>query len=168
MSNNFQPSLSPRELLKLGAFGGTYFTGFDITNLNPEIFEGLSPSLYQNPHYDRRINLYNIKSGKDYDFWVQKGWIHSDDPAGWFHWYCKYYYGRRHPDDSRQIQRWLNFTGPHGRWRNRLMGLIYKAGGIEHLDNPDISPKIRQSLLHWAFKPTSFDYQTYLNQKSYA
>ena len=32
--------------------------------------------------------------------------INSIDPYGWFHWYFRYWLGRRSLDDERQINRW--------------------------------------------------------------
>ena len=56
--------------------------------------------------------------------WEAKGWIHKDDPRGWFEWYCKFFNGRRHEDDERQIKRWLAFCGPRGRFRNSIYNFI--------------------------------------------
>ena len=100
--------------------------------------------------YNRKLNFFNIKSGQSQEEWEAKGWIHKDDPRGWFEWYCKYFEGRRHEDDVRQIKRWLAFCGPKGRFRNSIYNKIYKSGlGIEN--SKDISPRIQQSLLHWSY-----------------
>jgi hypothetical protein len=40
-------------------------------------------------------------------------WMHPDDPKGWLEWYDKYNAGRRHPDDERQIKRWIAFKARH-------------------------------------------------------
>ena len=58
--------------------------------------------------------------------WEYKGWIHKDDPRGLFEWYCKYFLGRRHEDDERQIKRWVALAGSNGRFRRRLMNEIIK------------------------------------------
>ena len=43
-----------------------------------------------------------------------------------------------------------------GRWKNNLIGKIAKAG-VKY-NNPAISPVIRQTLQHWAYKLTEKDY----------
>ena len=94
-----------------------------------------------------------------------KGWIHKDDPRGWFEWYCKYFTGRRHEDDERQIKRWLAFCGPRGRWRNIIYMKIHSVGcGIELSE--DVSRRIQQSLLHWSYVVNEEDYQLWLISKN--
>jgi len=93
-----------------------------------------------------------------YQEWKKKGWIHEDDPYGWFEWYLKYHSGRRHPDDARQIKRWHNFCGPDGRWRRTIYKKIHATG------NWDVSPRIQQSLLHWGYQVNQKDYEDFLDK----
>ena len=87
-----------------------------------------SPAIEINSTINSRVNFFKIQSGQSQEEWEKKGWIHKDDPRGWFEWYCKYFIGRRHEDDTRQIKRWLAFCGPSGRFRNTIYNKIYKSG----------------------------------------
>ena len=99
----FKPELSPREMLELGVFGGKYLT--DCTDEYPKSWftkAKLSPS-----KKDPSLNCFGVEASLPLKEWRKKGWIHPEDPRGWFQWYCRYYLGRRLPDeDDRQIKRW--------------------------------------------------------------
>ncbi len=94
----------------------------------------------------------------DYEYWKEMGWMHEDDPYGWFEWYCKYSMGRRHPDDDRQIRRWQDFCGRNGRWRKRIYKRLHETGDW------DVSIRIQQSLLHWGYMINDGDYKNYLGR----
>ena len=154
-------------MLNRGVFGGTYFSSL----INPkefpdDWFNGLDESFYLSDYYRTEINYFKVKSGQSQKEWEEKGWIHKDDPRGWFEWYCKYYMGRRHEDDERQIKRWAAFCGPKGRFRNNIYKKIFKAG-VRIQDSNKISPRIQQSLLHWSYKVNNEDYEKWKldNQK---
>merc|ERR1711971_1116574 len=167
-AKEFRPNMTPKEVLQAGSFGGTYFrpikssvTGLKYNKMWNELpqnwLEGLNiKRMVSSTHYDEKVNTYKAKCGGSLEMWETSGWIDKIDPYGWFMWYCRFYLGRRSRDDDRQIGRWKNCTGPKGRWKNNLIGKIAKAG-VKY-NNPAISPVIRQTLQHWAYKLTEKDY----------
>lgn len=158
----FKPNLTPKEIIRMGSFGGTYFhpthRGIDIhfREFPNDWFEGLEIQFYYSKRYNPKINYYKIKSGQSQEEWERMGWINPIDPRGWFQWYCRYYMGRRCEDDGRQIKRWVNFCGENGRWKNNIYLQIYKRGG--DLDDESYGRGVRQSLMHWGYKVNQKDY----------
>jgi len=134
--SEFRPQLSPKEMLKLGVFGGKYMS--DCTEEFPvDWFE--KAKLCSEIH-DPKLNYFGVNASQTLAEWRRKGWIYKDDPRGWFQWYCRYYMGRRCPDDERQIKRWKSMS--------RHIGQITK--NCCYLDL-DCRPRQRQALLHWAY-----------------
>ncbi len=164
----FRPNLTPRDMFKLGSFGGTYWrpiyssvTGKKLKNVHKKYpkswWKGIPDDHLTRPFddYDTKINKYGVKVGTTLEFWEEKGWITKYQPYGWVQWYCDFYTGRRTPDDERQIDRWLALAGEKGRFKNFLANLIkkkYKNDLKKGLNDYSISPKIRQVLQHWGYK----------------
>lgn len=160
----FRPNLSPREIFKLGSFGGTYWRPIysSITNKSYSVGEhkkfpakwwkGIKESELTKDFkdYDISLNKYKVKVGTTLQFWEEKKWITETDPYGWIQWYCNFFNGRRTHDDERQIKRWKGIAGKNGRFRKYLLKLINDKKTT--LDDYTVSPKIRQTLQHWAFK----------------
>lgn len=132
----FRPELTPAQMLRLGVFGGKYMTDcrrefpkswFAHAKLSPR---GRDPSL----------NFFGVDASQPLKEWKRKGWIHPDDPRGWFQWYCRYHLGRRMPEeDARQIGRWKAIR--------RHVRQIQK-----HCEPGNLlcRRRQRQALLHWA------------------
>src|SRR6476620_1008712 len=132
----FQPDLAPREMLRLGAFGGKYLT--DCRREFPA-----SWFRHARPAAGRRapkLNCFGVSASQSLAVWRRTGWIRPQDPRGWFQWYCRYYMGRRTADDARQIRRWRAIA--------RHAGAIRK-----HCEPGDLEcrRKQRQAVLHWAY-----------------
>ncbi len=161
----FEPMFTPKEMLEKGIFGGTYFAELiNHKDFPEEWFENIDESFYKSDKYLTKVNFFKIKSGQSQEEWEAKGWMHKDDPRGWFEWYCKYFLGRRHEDDERQIKRWAAFCGPKGRWRNIIYAKIHASGcGIEN--SQDVSRRIQQSLLHWSYMVNEKDYAAWKKEK---
>ena len=133
----FEPQLTPAQMLKLGVFGGKYMT--DCRREFPKSwFAGakLSPK-----GRDRTCNFFGVNASQPLSEWKRKGWIHPDDPRGWFQWYCRYYMGRRMPEeDRRQIKRWKAI-----RRHVRQVQKYCEPGELT------CRSRQRQALLHWAY-----------------
>ena len=166
MNKDFKPMLTPKEMLHKGVFGGVYFNNYSFMHNFPnEWFEGIAKNYYNSEHYSIDVNYFKVKSGLSRKEWEQKGWIHEDDPRGWFEWYCKYFLGRRHEDDIRQIKRWLAFCGPKGRWRRIIYSKINGIGcGIKMSQN--VSRRVQQSLLHWSYVVNDCDYEIWKKENN--
>lgn len=164
VKEDFNPILSPREIIEAGAFGGCYFglpieeyTNYEYQDLFNYHFYNLSLKLYLGESYKPRLNKFKVRSGMPYEYWKDMNWMHERDPYGWFEWYCKYSMGIRGEDDQRQIQRWSGVCGPKGRWRNRIYSKINES------NNWNISPRIQQSLLHWGYRVNKKDFSEWKN-----
>ena len=120
----FLPNLTPKEILQMGSFGGTYFrpiySSVTKKNYGKEVYEELPKDWLEglnikkkiaSLNYDININKYKAKCGGDLDMWESSGWIKAQDPYGWFQWYCRFYQGRRSDDDERQVSRWKKCAG---------------------------------------------------------
>ena len=133
----FRPDLTPGEMLEFGVFCGKYLTDCrDEFPANWFARAKLSPS-----RRDCSLNYFGVDASQPLSEWRRKGWIHPDDPRGWFQWYRRYHMGRRiDGEDARQIGRW--------KAMKRHLAQIRKNCGP---GDPFCRPRQRQALLHWAY-----------------
>lgn len=135
---DFTPDLNPKEMLDLGIFGGDYFTKI------PHEFPGgwfENVIFSDDGHANKNLNYFKVNASQPLKVWQEKGWINPEDPRGWFLWYCRYYMGRRIPEeDDRQIRRWKNMQ----RHITQLKKNCRQGDAT-------CRPRQRQALLHWAY-----------------
>jgi hypothetical protein len=137
----FRPELTPKEMLALGVFCGKYMT--DCREEFPASW--FAQARLSQSGRDCSLNYFGVDASQPLSVWRRKGWIHPDDPRGWFQWYCRYYMGRRMPEeDARQIKRWKAIR--------RHIAQIKR-----HCEPGDRTcrPRQRQALLHWAYDSRS-------------
>ena len=132
----FTPDLTPKEMLRLGIFGGKYMT--DCQEEFPRSWFARARLCAE--RHDARLNCFGVNASQSLAVWRRSGWIHKQDPRGWFQWYCRYYMGRRTADDARQIRRWRAIA--------RHVAAIRK-----HCEPGDLEcrRRQRQAVLHWAY-----------------
>lgn len=135
----FRPDLTPAEMLSLGVFCGRYMT--DCREEFPDSWFAHAKLAEGARGRDCALNFFGVDASQPLSEWKRKGWIHPDDPRGWFQWYCRYYMGRRMPEeDARQIKRWKAIK--------RHVRQVEK-----NCEKGDLScrRRQRQALLHWAY-----------------
>lgn len=135
----FKPELTPKQMLEMGIFGGRYMR--DCRKEFPaDWFKKAKFHPLPKPGHDPKLNYFGVDASQPLSVWRRKGWIHPDDPRGWFQWYCRYYMGRRHEDDERQIKRWKAMKRHIAQIKKNCL-----PGDL------DCRRKQRQALLHWAY-----------------
>jgi hypothetical protein len=132
----FTPELTPKQMLRLGVFGGKYMT--DCREEFPE--EWFTRAKLCPDRHDPALNYFGVNASQSLAVWRGNGWIHRQDPRGWFQWYCRYYMGRRTADDARQIRRWRAIA--------RHVSAIRRNCDPRDLD---CRCRQRQAVLHWAY-----------------
>ncbi len=136
-SPEFKPELTPKVMLRLGVFGGKYMT--DCGKEFPK--EWYTHAKLCPEKHDPKLNYFGVNASQPLSVWKKKGWIHKDDPRGWFQWYCRYYMGRRTlVEDEKQIRRWKAIK--------RHIAQVKKNCQV---GDESCRPKQRQAILHWAY-----------------
>lgn len=133
----FKPELTPKQMLELGVFGGKYMT--DCRDEFPA--DWFTKAKLCHEKHDPKLNFFGVNASQPLSVWKKNGWIHPADPRGWFQWYCRYYMGRRLPqEDDRQIKRWIAIKRHITQIKNNC-------------DKGDLScrRRQRQAVLHWAY-----------------
>ncbi len=133
---DFSPELTPAQMLELGVFGGKYMT--DCRAEFPKRW--FVRAKLARGRRDDSLNFFGVAASQPLAEWRRKGWVSGQDPRGWFQWYCRYYMGRRSPDDARQIRRWRAIRRHVAQVRNAC-----ERGDLE------CRRRQRQALLHWAY-----------------
>ena len=133
----FKPELTPKKMLQLGVFAGKYMT--DTRREFPKSW--FAGAKLAKDKRDPKLNFFGVDASQPLSVWKRTGWIHPDDPRGWFQWYCRYYMGRRMPqEDARQIKRWKAIR--------RHVKQVQR-----HCEPGELTcrKRQRQALLHWAY-----------------
>ena len=130
---DFGANKIPVEIIKEGAFGGTYFRDI-YSGVNGKWYrkswkgfdelKNIDQKYYCSNYYDASVNKYGVKCRTSLRFWENKAWINPIDPYGWFQWYFRYFLGRRSVDDERQINRWKEIVS---RFQGKLFEMIKDA-----------------------------------------
>jgi hypothetical protein len=93
---DFTPNLTPRDIFKLGSFGGTYWrpisssvTRKDYKNVHLKYpkswWKGIPNEYLTSSECDKTINFYGVNSGETLEYWECKDWISELHPYGWVH-----------------------------------------------------------------------------------
>jgi hypothetical protein len=135
----FRPSLTPKQMLALGVFGGVYMRDSQ-KEFPKDWFTRAKMQKEGTRKRDPKLNFFEVNASQPLSVWREKGWIYKDDPRGWFQWYCRYYMGRRGADDERQIKRWVAMKRHASQVVNSCRPLDFNC-----------HRKQRQALLHWAY-----------------
>ena len=87
---DFSPNKTPTEVIREGAFVGTYFRDI-YSNVSKKWYKNswkefdqlknIDAKFYASVYYEKNLNKYKVKTETSLRFWENKGWIHEIDPC---------------------------------------------------------------------------------------
>lgn len=139
--HGFKPKYTPQQMLSMGVFEGKYLNDC-VDEFPMEWFKASKNK--RSDVANTSLNYFKLKSRLSLGEWRHRGWVpvHKQDPdiRGWFHWYCRYWVGRRIPIvDAIQIKRWKAFARHSGQVKKNAAGDLTKRR------------RQRQALLQWSW-----------------
>lgn len=134
---DFKPDLTPKQMLELGIFDGFYVDNSYQKEFPKDWFTNAKLAKDKS---NKDLNFFGVHASQPLEVWIAKGWIHKDDPRGWFQWYCRYFMGRRHNDDERQIKR-----------HKAMVRHVTQVTNNCRRGDFSCRRRQRQALLHWAY-----------------
>ena len=89
---DFGANKLPVEVIREGAFGGTYFRDI-YCGINGKRYrkswKEFDQRYYCSSYYDVNVNQYGVKCETSLRFWENQGWINEIDSYGWFQQYFR-------------------------------------------------------------------------------
>ena len=137
MNMDFGANKTLIEVIKEGAFGGTYVKDIYSDVIGKwyrkswkefnELIDIIADIIAQTINIiDVSVNKHDVKWATSLRFWENKGWIKPIDLYGWFQSYFRYWFGRRLYDGKRQIAKWKGFVN---RFKTKLIKIIKDVNG---------------------------------------
>ena len=95
---DFGANKTPGELIKEGAFSGTYFRdiyfydngkSYKMPSKEFDQLKNIDQKYYCSDYYDISVNKQGVKCKTSLQFWENKGWINEIHLYGWLEWYFR-------------------------------------------------------------------------------
>lgn len=151
LENGFTPFYTPKEILLMGAFGGSFFSMVSYKQGIPEKFFNEIPKSQWGMFAPRAdVNYFKILVPiRARQQGIPNG-LRMQDQQGWFQWYTKFYYGKRSPADAYRIAQWKDEV------KTLFHYIKYGTGTGSNNKITDLTQfkDWRQHLLHFAWDPT--------------
>ncbi|SOV03283.1 uncharacterized protein UDID_18364 [Ustilago sp. UG-2017a] len=104
--SQFRPNVTPDEMLREGAFGGTAFRDYysrvlqrdidveaELAKLPEHWLEDIDvDDMLRRSQLEPSVNKFKVKAGQSLEDWEKAGWIRPIDPRGWFQWYYRFFW----------------------------------------------------------------------------